>query len=82
LVNSAHQILGSTVKPDATAQALSSQLQGVRSEISELRFKQIQTIACKEEEEDGRLNTDAENQFVIAGLSITKADTWQERQAS
>jgi hypothetical protein len=82
LVNSVHQILGFIVKPDATAQALSSQLQSVRSEISELRFKQIQTTARQEEEEDGRLNTDAENQFVIAGLSITKADTWQERQAS
>jgi hypothetical protein len=82
LVNSAHQIFESTVKPDATAKALSSQLQGVRSEISELRFKQIQTTARQEEEEDRRLNTEAENQFVIAGLSITKADTWQDRQAS
>jgi len=76
LINSTHQILGSTVKPDATAQALSSQLQGVRSKISELRFKQIQTTARQEEEEDGRLNTESENPFVIAGLSVTKAETW------
>jgi hypothetical protein len=82
LVNSAHQILGSAVKPDATAQALSSQLQGVRSEISKLRFKQIQTTARQEEEEDGRLNTETENQFVIAGLTVAKADTWQARQTS
>jgi len=70
------------VKPDATAQAISSQLQGIRPEVSKLRFKQIQTTARQEEEEDGHLNTEAKNQFVIAGLSIAKADTWQDRQAS
>jgi len=76
------RISAKPVKPDATAQALSSQLQGVRSEISELRFKQIQTTARQEEEEDGRLNTEAENQFVIAGLSVAKADIWQAIQTS
>ena len=82
LVNSAHHILNSSVKPDATAQAICSQLQGIRPEVSKLRFKQMQTTARQEEEEDGHLNTEAKNQFVIAGLSIAKADTWQDRQAS
>ena len=82
LIHSAHQILGATVKPDPVAQSHSSQLQGVRHEISEMRFKQVQITAKQEEEVDGRLNTEAENQFVISGLSITKLDSWQERQAA
>ncbi len=45
LINSAHQILGASIKPDPVAQSHSSQLQGVRHEISELRFKQIQITA-------------------------------------
>lgn len=49
LINAAHQILGSSVKADPTAQAHSTQLQGVRSEISELRFKQVQITAKQEE---------------------------------
>ena len=49
LINAAHQILGSSVKADPTAQAHSSQLQGVRSKISELRFKQVQITAKQEE---------------------------------
>ena len=48
-INAAHQILGSSVKADPTAQAHSTQLQGVRSEISELRFKQVQITAKQEE---------------------------------
>jgi hypothetical protein len=55
-------------------------LQGVRHEVSELRFKQVQITVKQEEEVDGRLNTEAENQFVISGLSIAKLDSWQERQ--
>jgi len=77
LINSAHQILRSSVKPDPTAQVHTSQLQGVRSEISELRFKQVQVTAKQEEEVDGRLNTESEDQFVIAGLSVVKSDSWR-----
>ena len=80
LINSAHQILGASVKPDPVAQSHSSQLQGVRHEVSEIRFKQVQITAKQEEEVDGRLNTEAENQFVISGLSIARLDSWQERQ--
>jgi hypothetical protein len=82
LIHSAHQILGASVKPDPVAQSHSSQLQGVRHEVSEVRFKQVQVIAKQEEEVDGRLNTEAENQFVISGLSIAKLDSWQERQTA
>ncbi len=49
--------------PDPIAQSHSSQLQGVRHEVSEIRFKQVQVTAKQEEEVDGRLNTEAENQF-------------------
>jgi hypothetical protein len=79
-INSAHQILGASVKPDPIAQSHSSQLQGVCHEVSEIRFKQVQVTAKQEEEVYGRLNTEAENQFVISGLSIAKLDSWQERQ--
>jgi len=82
LINSSHQILGSSVKPDHTAQAHSSQLQGVRSEISKLRFKQVQVTAKQEEEVDGRLNCESEDEFFIAGLSVAKSDSWKERQDS
>lgn len=82
LVNAAHKTLGSSVKPDAIAQLHSSQLQGVRSTISELRFKQVQTTAGQEEEVHGRFNVETEDQFIIAGLSIVKADSWKERQDS
>jgi len=80
LISSAHKVLGASDKPDPVAQSHSSQLQGVRHEVSELKFKQVQVTAKQEEEVDGRLNTEAENQFVISGLSIAKLDSWQERQ--
>jgi hypothetical protein len=80
LVHSAHSIIESTVKPDPVAQSHSSQLQGIRHDVSELRFNQIQINAKQEEETDGRLNSEAENQFVITGLKSVNSDSWQERQ--
>jgi len=82
LVHSTHLILESPSKPDPVAQSHSSQLQGVRYDISELRFSQMLINAKQEEETDGRLNTEAENQFVIAGLKIARSNSWQERQSS
>jgi hypothetical protein len=82
LVHATHQILESASKPDPVAQSHSSQLQGIRYDISELRFKQIQVITRQEEETDGRLNSEAENQFVVAGLKIARSSSWQERQSS
>ena len=82
LVHSTHLILESPSKPDPVAQSHSSQLQGVRYDISELRFSQMLINAKQEEETNGRLNTEAENQFVIAGLKIARSNSWQERQSS
>jgi hypothetical protein len=79
LVHVTHSIIESSVKPDPVAQSHSSQLQGICHEVSELRFNQILISAKQEEETDGRLNSEAENQFVIAGLKVANSSTWQER---
>jgi hypothetical protein len=82
LVHSTQSILGLSVKPDPVAQSHSSQLQGIRHDVSELRFNQILINAKQEEETDGRLNSEAENRFVVAGLKIANSSSWQERQSS
>jgi len=80
LVHATHSIIDSAVKPDPVAQSHSSQLQGIRHDVSELKFNQIQINAKQEEETDGRLNSEAENQFVITGLKTPNSDSWLERQ--
>jgi len=82
LIHATHSILESSSKPDPVAQSHSSQLQGIRHDVSELRFNQIQINAKQEEETDGRLNSEAENQFVVAGLKVPTSKSWQERQSS
>ena len=82
LVHATHSIIESSLKPDPVAQLHSSQLQGIRHDVSELRFNQIQINAKQEEVTDGRLNTEAENQFVMTGLKSANSDSWQERQNS
>jgi len=59
LVHSTQSIIGSSVKPDPVAQSHSSQLQGIRHDVSKLRFNQILINAKQEEETDGRLNSEA-----------------------
>jgi hypothetical protein len=82
LIHATHLILDSSSKPDPVAQSHSSQLQGIRHDVSELRFNQIQINAKQEEETNGRLNSEAENQFVVAGLKVANSKSWQERQSS
>ena len=82
LVHSTQSIIGLSVKPDPVAQIHSSQLQGIRHDVSELRFNQILINAKQEEETDGHLNSEAENQFVVAGLKVANSSGWQERKSS